>query len=76
MITSEDESTDLSWAWRTAIDNDESHTRSVAAWMSIAGEISKSPDLVETLLRESVGRSSLKPPMESHGCAHCARCSS
>ena len=52
MINSEDEPTDLLWAWRTAIDNNESHGRSVAAWMSIAGEIAKSPNLVATLLRE------------------------
>ena len=52
MINSDDESTALLWAWRTAIGNNESHGRSVAAWMSIAGEIARSPDLVATLLRE------------------------
>lgn len=49
--SADDDRADLLWAWRTAIDNNESHGRSVAACLSIAGEICKSPDLVATLLR-------------------------
>jgi hypothetical protein len=67
MINSDDDRTDLLWAWRTAVDNNESHTHSVAAWMSIAGEIAKSPDLVATLLREHV------PTPDGGLCARCGR---
>ena len=55
------------WAWRRSIDNNESHARSVAAWMDVAGEISKSPDLVATLLWEHV------PTPDGKLCVRCGR---
>lgn len=58
------------WAWRTSIDNDESHGRSVAAWMGVAGEIAKSPDLIATLLREH------RATPDGRLCARCGRAGS
>ena len=67
MINSDDARTDLLWAWRTSIDDNDTHSRNVSAWMRIAGEVAKSPDLIATLLREHV------PTPDGELCVRCGR---